>query len=251
MNLLFIIILFLFLILLLYLCFNKKENFGLNSKIPKVIYLCYKTKNIPDYIIPNWKKIYPNYEIKLYDNNDCINFLKTEFGQEHVDVFNFLKDGPIKADFWRVCIIYKYGGMYADIDIEPFVSIETILENDTTYVTVISVSNNSITPEILVSDKNNYILKECIDKYIEMYRNKKPYEYWTYSICGIMTDVFKNNFNTLLDKDGIYYDKKNNKYQLLKEVYPTNNDYDHYAKYNNIKILNNRYKDYKNNEHVF
>ncbi len=242
-----IIILFLILVLIYY--FKITEEFNLNSSIPKVIYLCYKTKEIPNYIIPNWKKLYPDYDIKLYDNNDCIEFLKKEYDQEHVDIFNYLKDGPIKADFWRICVIYKYGGMYADIDIEPFVPIDTILDNDTTFLTCISVIYNGITPQIIVSIPNHYILKECIDKYIDMYRSKIKYEYWTFSICHIMAQIFKNNFSTPFDQDGIYYDKKNNKYQLLKEIYPTNNDYDHYAKYNNIKLLNNRYNNYKN--HLF
>ena len=88
-------------------------------------------------------------------------FLKKEFGQEYVDIFNFLKDGPIKADFWRICIIYKYGGMYADIDIQPFVSLETILHRDTTFLTCISTSYNGITPEIKISVPNHYILKKC------------------------------------------------------------------------------------------
>ena len=92
---------------------------GGSNKIPKVIYICYKTKNIPEYIIPNWKKLNPDYKIKLYDNQDCIDFLEKEFGSEYVDTFNYIKDGPIKADFWRCCIIYKYGGIYADIDIKP------------------------------------------------------------------------------------------------------------------------------------
>ncbi len=240
-----LILIFIIFILLLVLFLKKPETFNLNPLIPKVIYLSYKTKNIPSYIIPNWKKLYPDYEIKLYDNNDCIDFFKKEYSQLYIDIFNYLKDGPIKADFWRICVLYKYGGIYADIDIEPLVSIETIIEKDTTFLTCISASmKNGITPEFIVSTSNNYILKECIDKYIEMYNNKIEYEYWTYSICTIMRDVFRNNFIGDYNEDGIYYDKKNNKYQLLKEVYPTNDIYDHHCKYNNIKILNNRYKDY-------
>lgn len=52
-----------------------KPTFELNQNIPKVIYLTYKTKNIPSFVIDKFKKIYPEYEIKLYDNNDCIDFL--------------------------------------------------------------------------------------------------------------------------------------------------------------------------------
>ena len=76
------LIIFIIIMLLVCMLFAKKyyfEQFEINPSIPKVIYLCYKTKNIPSYIIPNLKKLYPDYEIKLYDNNDCINFLKEHF----------------------------------------------------------------------------------------------------------------------------------------------------------------------------
>ena len=43
---------------------NIEEN---NYDIPKTIYLCYKHKQIPDYIIPTWQKLNPNYKIILYD----------------------------------------------------------------------------------------------------------------------------------------------------------------------------------------
>ena len=68
---------------------NKKniiEGFEMNEGIPKVIYLSYKTKDIPSYVIPNWKKLYPSYDVKLYDNVDCINFLSHEYGTDFVDI---------------------------------------------------------------------------------------------------------------------------------------------------------------------
>jgi hypothetical protein len=227
------------------------ENFELNNQIPKVIYLSYKTKNIPNYIIPNWKKIYPEYEIKLYDNEDCIKFLKDEYGMEYVDIFNMIKDGPIKADFWRVCVLYKYGGIYADVDIEPLVSVENIMDMDTTFLSCISQDKIGITPQFIVSIPKHNALKMCIDKYLEMYRSKKEYSYWGWSICGIMKDVFYELHGKNITADGIYFDNKNNKYQMLKEVYPTFSAKDHYCKYKNIKILNNRYSDYDHEKHGF
>jgi len=249
-----LIILILIVFILILVIYNKKsvtESFELNSKIPKVIYLSYKTKNIPDYIIPNLKKLYPMYEIKLYDNNDCIKFLNDEYGQEYVDIFNHIKDGPIKADFWRVCILYKYGGIYADIDIEHFVSVETILEPDTTFMTCISHNVNQITPQIIVSISNHKALKMCIDKYLELYRNKKDYSYWGWSICDIITNVFNELHGKHITIDGVYFDNENNKYQMIKEVYPTESVKDHYAKYKDIKILNNRYANYDPEKHKF
>ena len=72
-----IIILILICLMIFFLIFYKKpETFENNLKIPKTIYLSYKTKDIPEYVIKKWTEIYPDYKIKLYDNNDCIEFFK-------------------------------------------------------------------------------------------------------------------------------------------------------------------------------
>jgi hypothetical protein len=262
-NILITIIIIIIILLFILLFNNKKEAFN-NEIIPKVIYLSYKTKNIPNYVIPNWKKLYPDYEVKLYDNNDCISFLKTEYNDEYVDIFNYIKDGPIKADFWRVCILYKYGGIYCDIDVEPLVSIEQIIESDTSFLTCFSAHDKNINPHFIASQPNHKLLKMCIDKYLEMYRNKKKYNYWGWSIVFIMKNSLYKIFGEYNTKEGIYYDEDNNKYQFLKEQIPLNlidifniknlwlktdlNSYNIHCKYNNIKILNNRYKSYSNHE---
>jgi mannosyltransferase OCH1-like enzyme len=218
-KILLIIILVLLLILLL-TCNKKQEKFTLNYRrwnIPKIIHLTYKTKDIPPSVIKKFKDVYPNYEIKIYDNNDCIDFLSKEFSQEYVDIFNFIKDGPIKADFWRVCILYKYGGIYSDIDIIPNINVEEILLPDTTFLTCLSAFNNLINPHFIVSIPKHKVLKICIDKYLEFYRNKKKYSYWDWSIVFIMKEVLHSIFKKYLVNDDVYYDDDKNQYQFLKQ----------------------------------
>jgi len=227
------------------------EHFEMSDEIPKIIYLTSKTKDIPGFVIPNWKKIYPNYQIKLYDNNDCINFLGKEYGVEHIDIFNHIKDGPIKADFWRVCILYKYGGIYSDIDSEPLVNMEKILEKNTTFMTSTSNTISNFNPQFIVSKANHIILKKCIDKYIEMYRKNKEYTYWGWSIVNVMKDVFKEHLGYNLTKDGIYLDKENNKYQMLNEIVPNNNIKNAYCEYKGVKVLNIRYSLYDSDNHTW
>jgi mannosyltransferase OCH1-like enzyme len=256
-----IIIILVLLLLLINININsckKQEKFSINNNIPKVIYLSYKTKNIPDYIIPNIKKLYPDYEIKLYDDNDCKNFLLLNYGQLYVDIFNFLKDGPIKADFWRICILYKYGGVYFDLDLEHFINLNEIIEDDTDFVTIKThckytcFYKNNFNPAIIISKQNNKILKQCIDRYIEKYNNKDKYEYWDYSIVIIMTKILKNTISMKSNESGTYYDKENNKYQILLEQIPMLiNIKNAYIEYNNIKIANARYKKYDSTNHTF
>ena len=55
---------------------------GMNPKIPRVIYQCYKDKNVPPIVKERWLKLNPDFEYHLYDNEDCYQFLLDyyEFG---------------------------------------------------------------------------------------------------------------------------------------------------------------------------
>jgi len=157
--------------------------------IPKVIYMCHKKLDKIKIYSQNWKKLNPDYEIKLYDDTLCKEFLLNEYSQLHLDIFNFLKDGPIKSDFWRICILNKYGGLYVDADIEPLVPLNNFIENNDDFVTCISTNFNKdwlpwqFNPHFILCNKNNKILQNSINKYIEKYNNKDSYDYWGWSIC--------------------------------------------------------------------
>ena len=92
------------------------------SLIPKYIY-----KTAP-FLHPKLNKLYinteinnPGWKIKFYNDNDCINFLKNEFSNNNLDLkknvlnsYNKLIPTAYKADLWRLCVIYEYGGVYSD-----------------------------------------------------------------------------------------------------------------------------------------
>lgn len=246
---------------------NLRENFISNSQrlnidveiknmkiqlkykdIPKNIYLCYKTKNIPSHIIPVWKLLNPGYQVHLFDNADCENFLLNNFGQEYVNIFRYIKDGPIKADFWRCCVLYINGGIYSDIDIELIEPIDDFLEKDATFMTCISMFNGLLNPHIIACPKEHHILKACIDTYVKFYRQKKQYEYWGWSIVYIMGAIIKNIFGEFYKEEGIYYDSNGNSYQFIKEIFI---DGGVSCYYKNHEVLKNRTLIYNEKEHQF
>jgi len=188
----------------------------------------------------NWKTLNPEYDIQLYDDERCKQFLLNNFSQLHVDIFNFLKDGPIKSDFWRLCIICKYGGLYVDADIQPLVPLRSYIEENDDFVTCISTNfinnrcNVKLNPHFLLSNKNNVILQECIDKYVQHYNDKVPYTYWGYSICLLLEikEITQKKSHVLYARD--------QKIKLLCEQNYEN------CEYNGVVVLNNRYSFYKN-----
>jgi mannosyltransferase OCH1-like enzyme len=247
-----IIILIILLIVFLYKNNTKKiinEAFNNDSsvnkpEIPKVIYMCHKNIDDIKKYSENWKRLNPEYEIKLYDNELSEQFLLKEFSQLHYDIFKYIPDGPIKADFWRVCIIYKYGGLYVDADINPLIPLKDYIEKDVDFVTCISGNFNpnneafKFNPHFIMARPGDSILNDCINRYIDFY-NKKDYSYWIWSICNLF--IIKNvNEN----KSGIHYDG-NKKYQFLLEMPDFEN-----CEYNGVIVLKNRYDNYKDHNFI-
>lgn len=209
--------------------------------IPKIIYMCHKKLDKIKIYSKNWEKLNPEYEIKLYDDELCEKFLLDEYSELHYNIFKFIKDGPIKADFWRICIIYKYGGYYIDADIEPLVPLNTYIDDDDDFVTCLSYYPFSYNPHIIFAHQYDKILKLCIDKYIDFYNNNKLYTYWDWSIVNVMNNVLGFKFNN--SEEGIYY-INNKKYKFIKEQKESNDT--QYCTYNNMNVMKNRYSNYKN-----
>jgi mannosyltransferase OCH1-like enzyme len=86
--------------------------------IPKIIHQTYKNNNLPDIykLCQNEiKKLHPDFEYRFYTDNDMDNIMKIEF-QEYYDKFNELPRMIMKIDMFRYFLMYKYGGLYADMD---------------------------------------------------------------------------------------------------------------------------------------
>jgi mannosyltransferase OCH1-like enzyme len=218
------------------------------STFPKVIYMCNKTIGPSELMSSNnWKKLNDDYEIKLYDDEMIKLFLLQDYGELYKNIFEYLKQGPIKADFWRICILYKNGGVYSDIDNMPLVPLNEFIENDIDFVTCSSYWQYNFNPNLIISSKDNIILKKCIDWYIKKYNNRDPYSYWGWSIMNVFTQTLHlENYK----KDWGIYKLNDMKIQIIKECNgPTH--YDAHNIYNNIKVFNNRLPNWDYSLHEF
>ena len=100
----------------------KSNNFEIkdsyNSVIPLNIYLTWSTKKLPEKMQENvdkMKKVNPEFNVQLFDDNDCRKFIQNNFPEDILTAFDTLKPGAYKADLWRLCILYINGGIYIDI----------------------------------------------------------------------------------------------------------------------------------------
>lgn len=89
-----------------------------NNIIPKIIHQTYKDYDLPDifsHCQKSIKELHPDFEYRFYTDNDMYNIITNEF-PEYYDVFQKLPRMIMKIDMFRYFLMYKYGGLYTDMD---------------------------------------------------------------------------------------------------------------------------------------
>lgn len=97
-----------------------------NNNIPKVIHYCwFGGKELPPLAIKcieSWKKFLPDHEIKRWDeSNFDVNIIPYTAQAYEAKKYAFVSD---YARFW---ILYKYGGLYFDTDVEVIKPMDDII----------------------------------------------------------------------------------------------------------------------------
>ena len=151
--------------------------------IPKVIYMTYK-KVVPDYVFERWQTLNPDYKIDFSLDSDCFKFLLDHFGEDISNLFNRIFLGMFKADLWRLCKLYVYGGIYADIDLVPYLSIDSIMNEknslgdslildkaDDKFYSILGMDKDHIFQAFFITTPRNPILLQFILSFIQ----NRPY----------------------------------------------------------------------------
>lgn len=101
---------------------------GVNMSIPKIIHYCWLGgKELPDSAIKcikSWKKYCPDYEIRRWDEHN-FDISTNEFCNQAYQN----KALGFAPDYIRLWIIYNYGGIYFDTDVQVIKNFDFLLSN--------------------------------------------------------------------------------------------------------------------------
>lgn len=70
----------------------------------------------------------PGYELFYFSNADCEQFIKEEWGDEYLDIYNILIPTAYRADFLRYLLLYTYGGIWGDFSQIPLVTFDELIK---------------------------------------------------------------------------------------------------------------------------
>ena len=101
--------------------------------IPKIIHLSYKSKEeiLPEWkdVLSAWKKTNPTWEIKFWSDKDNEELVLSEFPWFY-ETYKKFKYNIQRADAVRCCYLFKYGGLYIDMDYLPINKIDKLFYNN-------------------------------------------------------------------------------------------------------------------------
>ena len=151
-----------------------------DREIPLKIFQTWKTKDLKPGMLDAVNMIKdtnPDFTHYLYDNDDCRAFIEKYFDKDVLTAFDCLIPGAYKADLWRYCVLYIYGGIYLDIKFIPVNGFKLInlIDKEHFCLDIINSWTNEdygLYNAIMITKPNNIILKECIDRIVINVKNK-------------------------------------------------------------------------------
>lgn len=179
--------------------------------ISKVIHYCWFGRTpLPEFAIKcidSWKKFFPDYEIKEWnEDNFDVNIIPYTSEAYSVKKYAFV------SDFARFWILYHYGGLYFDTDVEVIKSMDDIVARGA-FMGIEVETNGEKVPLVapglgLGVEPRNSLYKEILDYYSPLHFIKDDGSYNQVTVVSHVTNVLEKYglqpINELQEVEGIW-----------------------------------------------
>ena len=203
------------------------------SLIPLAIFQTYKSmeevekSEIRKKSMQSWKKFESEGYIYTFFDDVKMNQYMEEYWKGPVgECYRHLPMMVMKADLWRYCILYHYGGIYADMDTICMTSPSVLLGKDSSRKFVVALEHNEtlLCQWVFASAPGHPILGRVIQKIVQRekeWRGKPwPDEHHIHFLTGpsVFTEAFDDFFHSLLQTHDSSVIKENVKKTVLQHL---------------------------------
>lgn len=152
-----------------------------SSAVPRIIWQTNFTDKatLPVYLNYLFNRLMaPNFEHRFMITEARADFIRENYTPEIFEAYSRLQVGAAQADFWRVLVLHKHGGVYLDIDAHVVWPLGRIVKPDMEELYV-TTRRNELSNYFIASKPNNPNIEriaEAIYTNIESDSGKKVFE---------------------------------------------------------------------------
>ena len=193
------------------------------ADFPKIIHQSWKNQSLrEDYqrYSQTWKDLHPDYEYRLWTDEDNLKFIEEE-DPSFVDDYNSYNHYIKRADAVRYYYMYKYGGIYADLDFECLRNFDSLFYDLYAYDVILGDVPRQFTqiPNAIMISKPGadfwlYVIQMMKERVNE---SGPPWDTGPY-LLGKAVDTYPH-------KDEIKLTERSAFYELLWIDYPSRHNY--------------------------
>lgn len=141
------------------------------------------------------------HDYRFCDDEACDRFVRENYPGEIWRAYQSLQVGAARADFWRILVLLKFGGVYLDIDANLVDSPERFIAPDAEGVFLV-LKNGEATNYFLASAPGNPILQEVCARIVRNIRENASTCVYTLTGPSVLDAVLKER-----NVEGLNYKK--------------------------------------------
>ena len=183
-----------------YIPIKNNDNLG-NNYIPKIIHQTAPADKSKWNVVwhecqESWFEKFPSpeYEYKMWTDEDLDSLIKNDFPWFY-DIYINYKENIKRFDIARYFILYKYGGIYADMDYMCMKNFYDLLHPNKVSIPRSPHTNNEfIQNALMVSNKNNNFWLKVIDES----KNRTNDSVFNATGPNLISDIYFTNTNDVV-----------------------------------------------------
>lgn len=136
--------------------------------IPNILWQT--AKSIDDIDVGNTSQLVKSWvlnnhalDYRFMDDSDCNRFIAKNFSKQTYEMYKSLPLGIMRADFWRVAVVYINGGIYSDTDVFCKQSVEPLLKDKDLVILQEPNTTTNVANFFFAAVPKHPFLKEVLD----------------------------------------------------------------------------------------
>ena len=169
------------------------------GKIPKIFWQTNFTNRVTLAVYINYlfnRLLSYDFEYRFVITEDRASFIKDNYPQDIFENYSKIQIGAAQADFWRILVLKKYGGVYMDIDAHLVWPLSSIIkpEHNELYI---KIKRGDISNYFIASNKDNEHMDSMIKIIMHNIKENSIKNVYNLTGPGVFNQALDvNNVNT-------------------------------------------------------